>query len=123
MLTPSQIKRKLKEYSKEELIELLYQTVKANKEARTFVLNHLEEKSDSLGESKTGTGVVSFAAMSKWLELPEHVRELYISNVWCGSCSGVTTIKDYNVQIEKFGIVLRGKCAKCEHSVARVVED
>lgn len=42
MLTPTKIKRKLSECSKDELIELLYETVKVNKDAQTYVSVKLE---------------------------------------------------------------------------------
>jgi hypothetical protein len=42
MLTPAQIKSKLTNCSNEQLIELLYETVKANKDARAYVSVKLE---------------------------------------------------------------------------------
>jgi hypothetical protein len=66
--------------------------------------------------------VISFSANKKWLSIPEETRTMLESNVWCGSCSDVVTIEKYIVEDSPNGIVLRGKCKKCGHEVARVVD-
>jgi hypothetical protein len=66
--------------------------------------------------------VQSFAAMKEWLAIPETFRTRLLSNVFCGNCSGVTTIIDYSVNLEKLGIVLEGKCKTCQQKVARVID-
>ncbi|CAG7645291.1 hypothetical protein ACFQI7_25515 [Paenibacillus allorhizosphaerae] len=66
--------------------------------------------------------VIDFAATSEWLKMPDNIRRMYIENVWCGQCSSVTVIEEFSVQLDKYGIVLRGKCSKCSHKVARVIE-
>lgn len=117
MLTSAQIKRKLKELTKEEVIDLLLETVKANKEAKAIVSVKLQT------EPGQNPKVVSYAAMSKWLSIPEGTRRLFMGNVWCTRCRDVTTIEDFTVKMDKFGIVLEGHCAKCKHQVVRVIED
>lgn len=59
-----------------------------------------------------------------WNQIPEQTREKLIHNVFCVSCSGVTTIVDYKIEMAGFrnDIVLRGKCQKCGHEVARYIE-
>jgi hypothetical protein len=81
-------------------------------------VGHDEEEVDINNDS----GVISYAAMGKWLQIPENARQTYISNVWCGRCLGTTTIKDFSVQLDKYGIVLQGDCSNCGHQVARVIE-
>ncbi|OCT10493.1 hypothetical protein A8709_11870 [Paenibacillus pectinilyticus] len=66
--------------------------------------------------------VQSFAAMKEWLAIPVQFRTRLLSNVYCSNCKGETTIIDYSVGTDKFGVVLEGKCKTCQRSVARVVE-
>jgi len=42
--------------------------------------------------------------------------------IFCSAC-GVTTIADYTLRYDKFGILRKGKCKKCGQDVARLVED
>ncbi|WP_284641942.1 hypothetical protein [Paenibacillus silviterrae] len=65
---------------------------------------------------------ISFAAMKQWLELPELLRKRLLSNVFCGKCLGEVTMKDYTVEVDRFGLLLQGTCATCGHAVARVVD-
>jgi len=48
-------------------------------------------------------------------------QELLLRNVFCTKC-GVTTIIDYKILDDKYGIVLEGKCKKCGVKVARYIE-
>ena len=65
---------------------------------------------------------IDFKAMQKWNKVPKEFQQKIIDNVFCGKCF-VTTIVDYNIEDDMFGIILRGKCKKCGGNVARVVED
>jgi hypothetical protein len=67
--------------------------------------------------------VISFEAMKKWLAIHEVDRNEYIRNVWCTQCRNVITIQNFSIKMDKFGIVLEGFCHKCNHPVARVIED
>ena len=62
------------------------------------------------------------SAQEKWNRLNAEQQELVISNVFCGNCS-LTTIVDYTLKNDKYGVVLEGKCKKCGGAVARLVED
>ncbi|AGK98599.1 hypothetical protein [Clostridium pasteurianum] len=66
--------------------------------------------------------VTDFKALQKWAELPKNIQELIVKNVFCPDC-GMTTIVRYTLHNDKAGIVLKGKCKKCGHDVARFVED
>ncbi|GAA0361911.1 DUF6155 family protein [Bacillus horti] len=78
-----------------------------------------DEEEDDLDHASS---VISYAAMSKWLKVPEDARQKYISNVWCGRCLGTTTIRDFSIQLDTYGIILQGSCSNCGHQVARVIE-
>ncbi|WP_341281126.1 DUF6155 family protein [Paenibacillus sp. FSL H8-0537] len=81
-------------------------------------VDHAEEEDDI----DHASGVISYAAMSEWLKIPEDVRGKYISNVWCGNCLDTTTIRDFSVKSSTHGIILQGSCSNCKHQVARVIE-
>jgi len=66
--------------------------------------------------------VSDMKALKKWSKIPPHVQQLLIGNVYCSKC-GVTTIVDYGIHDDRFGVVLNGFCKKCGGRVARMVED
>jgi len=66
--------------------------------------------------------ITNFRAAQKWSKISKNVRELLINNVFCSNC-GVTTIVNYSLHDDKFGVLLQGKCKKCGKDVARLVED
>lgn len=66
--------------------------------------------------------VVDFKAAQKWFKIPKNIQEQLIDNAFCSAC-GLTTIVEYTLNNDKFGILLKGKCEKCGKSVARLVED
>jgi len=61
------------------------------------------------------------AALRKWSKLDKATQNILLENAFCVECF-VTTIVDYEIIMDKFGIVLRGKCKQCGKDVARVVE-
>jgi len=66
--------------------------------------------------------VIDFKAAQKWFKFPKSIQELFINNVFCSSC-GETTITEYTLHDDKFGVLLKGKCNKCGENVARLVEN
>ncbi len=61
-------------------------------------------------------------ALKKWAKAPSNMQQLLINNVFCSKC-GVTTIVDYGIHNDRFGVLLKGYCNKCGDSVARLVEN
>ncbi|GAU76738.1 DUF1801 domain-containing protein [Fusibacter sp. 3D3] len=66
--------------------------------------------------------VSDIKALKKWSKVPLNVQALLVGNVFCSKC-GVTTIVDYGIHEDRFGVVLNGFCQKCGGRVARIVED
>lgn len=66
--------------------------------------------------------VLDFKAAQKWRKISKSTQELLLNNVFCPSC-GVTTIVEYSLHNDKFGVLLKGKCKKCGKDVARLIED
>ncbi|WP_027964107.1 hypothetical protein [Halalkalibacillus halophilus] len=61
-------------------------------------------------------------ANRKWMALPKDIRNRLKDNVFCGNCSGATTIVNFIVEENEAGIILQGECKHCGKRVARVVE-
>ena len=55
--------------------------------------------------------VTDFGAVQKWARIPQNIKQRIVKNVFCSSC-GVTTIIEYTMHDDKFGILLKGKCNK-----------
>lgn len=66
--------------------------------------------------------IIDFKAAQKWAKVPKNIQQLIIKNGFCSKC-GVTTIVEYTINDDKFGILLKGKCKKCGNDVRRLVED
>lgn len=58
----------------------------------------------------------------KWLAITEEIRDKLLRNVWCTKCRDAVEVVDYVIKGHDLGIMLEGKCGKCGHSVARVIE-
>lgn len=133
----------VKEYQKDkeleemaDILEVLYSICKA----RGYTIKELEakrrEKSDERGSfdkklylesvnnitSEQTDRVSDMKALKKWSKIPDHGKDRFLNNVFCSSC-GETTIIDFCIINDSYGIVLQGKCAKCGGKVARYVED
>jgi len=66
--------------------------------------------------------IKALKALQKWNKIPREFQQKIINNVFCRACMN-TTIVDYEISYDKFGILLKGKCQKCGNNVARLVED
>lgn len=60
-------------------------------------------------------------AIEKWSKVPKSIQQKNLKNVFCSTC-GTTTIVDYSMHDDKAGILLKGKCKKCNKPVARLIE-
>lgn len=80
----------------------------------------LESVEDSSPKTKVGT-VSDIKAIKKWNKLSQDSKERFLNNVYCRAC-GETTIVDYSITNDKYGIVLKGTCIKCSGVVVRVIE-
>jgi hypothetical protein len=113
----NELKAQLNKLTQPELIQLLVDCCKSNEDVKNLVAKKLMGSED-----KPATNTKSFAAMKEWLAIPEPMRNRLIQNVFCGPCKGVTAIKDFTVNPDKHGIILKGVCKTCGSPVARVIE-
>ncbi len=82
------------------------------------------ERMYNIGKAAGGliVSVTDIRAMKKWNTIPKYMQARLLSNVFCSVC-GVTTIVDFSMHNDKFGIAFKGKCKKCGKDVARLIED
>lgn len=57
-----------------------------------------------------------------WEAIPANTKALLLENVYCGHCSGVTTIINYSGRVVKGDLLLEGECKTCMGKVARIIE-
>lgn len=65
---------------------------------------------------------IDIKAAQKLAKIPSQIQKHIIDNVFCGNCT-VSTIVDYSIENDKYGVLLKGKCKKCGRDIARLVED
>lgn len=66
--------------------------------------------------------IIDMNAGKKWNKLPKEIQQRLLGNVFCSKC-GETTIVDYNILDDEYGVLLEGKCKTCGKDVARLIED
>ncbi len=65
---------------------------------------------------------MAFDAIKVWSAVPDEHKEAILANVFCATCT-TTKIVDYSMEMDGGDVVLKGTCAKCGGSVARLVEN
>lgn len=65
--------------------------------------------------------IIDFEAAQKWSKIPKEMQQRFINNVFCSSCY-TTTIEKFTIHSEDGGVLLKGKCKKCNDDVARFIE-
>ena len=61
-------------------------------------------------------------AMKKFNEIPDHIKEKILSNVFCGHCRAMVRIVKFSARMEGNDLILEGQCEKCSGKVARLIE-
>ena len=61
--------------------------------------------------------------MQKFNQIPDDMKSKMLSNVYCSYCNNTVKIVDFMAMIVKGGLVLEGKCVKCNHLVVRLIEE
>jgi hypothetical protein len=62
------------------------------------------------------------AAQILWDAISQRFQERVLHNVWCPSCSDMTTMTDFTGEVHGKSLILRGTCVTCRGKVARVLE-
>ena len=61
-------------------------------------------------------------AAKLWSAVPEAVKKVLLSNVWCGKCGHAVTMTNFTGVVKARDLLLVGKCSECQGDVARLVE-
>jgi len=64
----------------------------------------------------------SLEAAKIWEEIPVEFQDTILSNVWCSHCRVAVRIVDYSGSVVSGEVLLKGKCAICGYSIARLLE-
>jgi hypothetical protein len=72
----------------------------------------------------TSTESVRFTKQASkfWNAIPAQARREILGNVYCVRCGGGVSIINASETMKQGDLVLEGKCSKCGHGVARLVE-
>ena len=66
--------------------------------------------------------ITDLNAAREWAKRSREEQNIILTNVFCSNCH-VTTIVDYTIEPDDYGILLKGKCKTCGKEVARLVEN
>jgi hypothetical protein len=125
----TELKSKLNQLSKQDLMKLLVESYKMSSDVQDYLGTKLASESHVLltilrnEERRDESSVVQLTVWKKWMEIPAAAREQIIGNVWCGGCKRAVIIRDYTINNERLGLVLKGSCAECGGQIVRVVEN
>jgi len=95
---------------------------KYSEQATVEILTDVIKEIVDYHNAQRSTAITDLKAAKKWAKISPGTQQLLINNVFCSKC-GITTIVDYALHNDRFGVVLKGKCKKCGKDVARFVED
>jgi len=96
--------------------------LKYTEQAAIEILTDVIQEIVNSHNARRSTAVTDIKAAKKWAKISPDIQQMLINNVFCSKC-GVTTIVDYALHNDRFGVVLKGKCKKCGGNIARFVED
>ena len=96
--------------------------LKYTEHAAIEILTDVIQEIVNYHNARRSTSVTDIKAVKKWAKISPDIQQMLINNVFCSKC-GVTTIVDYALHNDRFGVVLKGKCKKCGGDIARFVED
>lgn len=65
---------------------------------------------------------ISKNAMKKWNQFPREIQNKLLNNVYCSKCADAVRIKDFDINLDKNDLILKGKCAICDNNVVRLIE-
>ena len=69
------------------------------------------------------TPTLTPAAMTRWIRMTDHGKELVLGSIFCGSCETGRGIRDATGELHPSGdIILSGFCPDCGGKVCRVIE-
>ena len=61
------------------------------------------------------------SSIEKWDALPNNEKLQILKSAYCSKCD-LTTIVNYIIEENEFGIILKGKCKKCGKDILRLIE-
>ena len=65
--------------------------------------------------------VSDITALQKWRRVPKNRQQQFLHNVFCPECY-MTTIINYSLKDDDFGILLVGQCKTCGQDIAKHID-
>lgn len=63
------------------------------------------------------------SARQRWDQIPAHIRQSVLSNVWCTRCSQGVRMSHITGKMQSKHLMLLGRCVQCQGVVVRVIEE
>ncbi len=109
------------------VFEAIKQLLEADAKPRKKIGFTVKEKQKAYGKSIPKKALDEFSltpqAFRIWINIPGDIQMKILNNVWCRTCSDITSIGSVSGKIEKGVLILRGICTRCGNPVARVIEN
>jgi hypothetical protein len=64
-----------------------------------------------------------FEARLAWMSLSPEAQDAILEVAWCAHCSAETPLTILGGELKSGGLLLRGKCVRCQGGIARFVEE
>ena len=80
----------------------------------------IEEAADAGALPK---GEINPNAYDEWMQYPEDVQQLFLTNALCDNCGEAAFADGYTVRKIKYGLLIEGVCDKCGAPIKRLVEE
>ena len=68
-------------------------------------------------------GEINPNAYDEWMQYPEDVQQLFLTNALCDNCGEAAFADGYTVRKIKYGLLIEGVCDKCGAPITRLVEE
>ncbi len=86
-----------------------------------------KEKQKAYGKSKPTKALDEFSlttpAFRIWINIPGDIQIKILNDVWCRTCSNITSIGNVSGKVQKGMLILKGICTRCQNPVTRAIEN
>ena len=109
------------------VFEAIKQLLEADAKPRKKIGFTVKEKQKAYGKSKPTKALDEFSltpqAFRIWINIPGDIQIKILNNIWCITCSDITSIRSVRGKVQKGMLILKGICTRCGNSVTRAIEN
>lgn len=128
-----ELSRKLKQMEKkyDEQFKIVFEAIRqlmAPTETKKKKIGFtVKEKPKAHGKSKPTKALDEFSltpqAFRIWINIPGDIQIKILNNIWCITCSDITSIRSVRGKAQKGMLILKGICTRCGNPVTRAIEN